>query len=427
MATLRHRRPVAIMAVAIVAVVGVVALPIWQADAAPGDDASSFVPIAPCRLFDYRPAPFTVGTRTSALGPAETHLQQVTGDVGNCDIPDGITAVSLNVAVLQGTASSYLVLFPANLTSAPLASSLNWVAGQPPTPNKVDVRVSDNGAIKLHNAFGKVYVLADAVGYYTSESLMDMDARTVALETASTQATDRLDSLEAENAELRSRLEGLEMLTASMTLEKVDGYPVVRFTGVNLQVVDGSGFTGGEVNGVGNLIVGYNENYRDVPDEDFVNVRTGSHNLVIGRYHNYSSWSGLVAGDSNTLDGFIASVTGGGGNTAGDYATVTGGLANTASGWGASVTGGARNAAEGNSTSVTGGNDNVATGHNASITGGLENTASGNDSAVVGGFHNDAAGNHETVLGGEGITCDDLDDFDAVVCGEGAVDPPDSP
>lgn len=146
------------LAVALLSGIGV-------AQAAGGGVATSFVPVDPCRLFDYRPAPDTVGGRVDPLGPGETASQQVTGQVGNCDIPAGAAAVALNVTVVGATAASYLTIYPAD-APAPLASSLNWVAGQPPTPNKVDVKLSGGGAIKLSNLAGHVNVLADVVGYY---------------------------------------------------------------------------------------------------------------------------------------------------------------------------------------------------------------------------------------------------------------------
>ncbi|MGH7288214.1 MAG: hypothetical protein ACREI8_09390, partial [Myxococcota bacterium] len=61
--------------------------------------------------------------------------------------------------------------------------------------------------------------------------------------------------------------------------------------GVNVQVVSGSGATEGLVNGLGNLIVGYNEDVAQntcIPRVGCVNppaIRTGSHNLVIGAEH----------------------------------------------------------------------------------------------------------------------------------------------
>ena len=56
----------------------------------------------------------------------------------------------------------------------------------------------------------------------------------------------------------------------------------VFFTGVNVHIVSGSGSTddGGTLSGLGNLILGYNALGNDLGAGD---VRTGSHNLVLGR------------------------------------------------------------------------------------------------------------------------------------------------
>lgn len=164
------------------ALIVVVVFQAWRVDATPGGSDSTFVPIAPCRLFDYRPAPDTVGSRSTPLGPGEVHQQQVTGPVGDCTLPSGITGVALNVTAVGGTAPSVLTLYPSDLASAPKASNLNWVPGQPPMPNKVDVQVSPGGAIKLLNAFGSVYALADVAGYYTDDTLSDIADRLAALE-----------------------------------------------------------------------------------------------------------------------------------------------------------------------------------------------------------------------------------------------------
>lgn len=66
---------------------------------------------------------------------------------------------------------------------------------------------------------------------------------------------------------------------------------VVRFTGANVQIRSGAGASWGtgdddspDVNGLGNLIIGY--------DEDDENDKTGSHNLVLGPYHTYSQAGG---------------------------------------------------------------------------------------------------------------------------------------
>jgi hypothetical protein len=129
-----------------------------------------FVPISPCRLFDLRPAPDQVGPRSAPLGPSETYTQAVRGLNGSCDIPADATAVAMNVTAIGGTAGSFLTIWPSDVTPRPVASNLNWVPGSPPTPNKVDVKLSADGKINLFNLAGSVSVLADVVGYYADHN-----------------------------------------------------------------------------------------------------------------------------------------------------------------------------------------------------------------------------------------------------------------
>ena len=113
--------------------------------------------------------------------------------------------------------------------------------------------------------------------------------------------------------------------------------------GCNLHVQDGTGDStqyNTVPNGLGNLIVGYNEDHKDGSE------KTGSHNVIVGAYHTYTNTSGLVAGINNTI--------------AGHSAAVTGGKLNVASGWGSSVNGGYANEASGYLSSVSGGIQNVA-------------------------------------------------------------------
>ena len=127
-----------------------------------------FVPINPCRLLDTRPATL-VGPRNKPLGPAEIFTQQVTASNGNCTIPSDATAVAMNVTVVDGTAGSFLTIWPSD-AGKPLASSLNWQPGQAATPNKVDVRLSPEGRINFFNNAGTVNLIADVVGYYADHN-----------------------------------------------------------------------------------------------------------------------------------------------------------------------------------------------------------------------------------------------------------------
>lgn len=127
-----------------------------------------FVAVTPCRLFDTRPAPDTVGPRATPIGADEPNalVQQVTGNNGSCSgIPSDARAVAMNVTTINATAPSFLTVYPADV-AAPTASNLNYGPGSPPTPNKVDVKLSAAGQIKVLNKNGTVDVLADVVGYY---------------------------------------------------------------------------------------------------------------------------------------------------------------------------------------------------------------------------------------------------------------------
>ncbi len=135
---------------------------------------SAFVPMVPCRLMDTRPAPETIGSRATPLGPDETVVVDVHGANGDCTgdlaIPATATAVAMNVTTVNGTAASFLTLWPSDAAEQPDASNLNWLAGAPATPNKVDVQLSADGTVSIFNKNGTVDVIADVVGYYQPES-----------------------------------------------------------------------------------------------------------------------------------------------------------------------------------------------------------------------------------------------------------------
>ena len=126
---------------------------------------SEFTAIAPCRIMDTR-ATSTVGGRPVPLGPAETYSISTFGTNGNCTLPSELTALSLNVTIVDPTANSYLTVFPAG-GSVPTASNLNFVANQAPVPNAVTVAVAADGRISFYNNGGSVNVIADVVGYFT--------------------------------------------------------------------------------------------------------------------------------------------------------------------------------------------------------------------------------------------------------------------
>ncbi len=159
----------------------------------------------------------------------------------------------------------------------------------------------------------------------------------------------RVAQLEAQVAAMEKILQFVRVETKKM--DSLSG-PHWIIEGANVHVRSGAGntpdrcFAGNpgypncdSLTGLGNLIVGYNERIavRREPPE----LRTGSHNLIVGRHQSYSSFGGFLAGSMNEITHAHASVCGGTNNRAtGQFSSVSGGVGNVASGTIASVSGG---------------------------------------------------------------------------------------
>ena len=203
-----------------------------------------------------------------------------------------------------------------------------------------------------------------------------------------------VNTLQTQVGSLQDQVTALQDLLSNVTRTGND----IHITGANLHIESGSGSTDGTVNGLGNLIIGYDEARGDSTSD-----KTGSHNLVIGVGNNYLSYGGLVAGNKNTISGPYTSISGGFNNSAsGVTSSISGGLNNKASNIGASVSGGEQNTASSIGSSVSGGKLNIASGSGASISGGSDNTADGDDSSVSGGFHVNTGGTFNWAAGSSG-------------------------
>ena len=222
-------------------------------------------------------------------------------------------------------------------------------------------------------------------------------------------------------AALSGRVEALESLLAGVSRNA----DTLRLSGLNLQVVNGTGSTE-EMNGLGNVIIGYNA-------DPAATERTGSHNLVIGDEHSYTSHSGIASGLNNNLSEVRSFVSGTDNTASGNDSFVGGGTGNAASGSLSFVGGGDRNTASGVRSFLAGGEVATASGWRAFVGGGYSNTASGGipdvgpgkpgttgGAFVGGGFENTASGEGSFVGGGDGNTasgvCAWLSDVNVVPC-----------
>ncbi len=252
-----------------------------------------------------------------------------------------------------------------------------------------------------------------------------------------TQLNTTVTQLNTTVTQLSTKENALESLLAGVSRTG----QTLKFSGLNMQLVSGSGSTDGTINGLGNLIIGYNED---------PGPQTGSHNLVLGDGQSFTSYGGIVAGqndalsgpfadvfgDNNSAAGKSASVLGGEFNLASDpfssisggcdgvagtasalagacsgsngYESISGGVLNRADGLFSSVSAGQQNHADGYATAVNGGDHNTAggssSGNFASIAGGGGNLSNGDESAIAGGQDNETTDDDSFVGGG----CDNL-------------------
>jgi hypothetical protein len=225
-------------------------------------------------------------------------------------------------------------------------------------------------------------------------------------------------ALQAENAaqqaviaDLQSRLSAVEANTAL----QMDGYvivdnntingapgPHVIFQGVNVHIQNGEGSTRSSGGGLGNLIVGYNEEPRTLEPGE----RGGSHNLILGRTHKYLAAGGIangwgaelranaavaLAADENVIDRSYSASIGGWGNHIINRGVTIGGRDNTIYGNRSVIVGGQNN---------TTGEIDTTLGLYATIVGGLEHIATGDYSNISGGYDNHAVGDYSAISGG---------------------------
>ena len=203
---------------------------------------------------------------------------------------------------------------------------------------------------------GLVQIIQDLQNQLNALQTIDVNA----LESTLTALQEEVDALESENAALAQQVQALQnagFLTeetdpiasasgyATETWVEDQGYSTgsgieglenylsvdeenhtVLISGANLQVVSGEGSTDAPVNGRGNVIIGYDEEASFVESWILGLDKSGSHNLIVGAGHKYTSFGGMVAGYNNAIWGDFSSVSGGLNNYAvGNFSSILGG------------------------------------------------------------------------------------------------------
>lgn len=140
----------------------------------------------------------------------------------------------------------------------------------------------------VRNPIGQLKAMVDALTVRVAE--LEVNSQTAR------QLQTRVETLEAENTTLQARLACVSIGSNSWDL---------FLDGCNVHVRDGTGGSD-STSGMGNLVIGYDEGSGG---------KTGTHNLVVGPNHRYTSWGGVVFGRDNRTTAPSASALGGSGIT----------------------------------------------------------------------------------------------------------------
>ena len=121
-----------------------------------------FIGVAPCRIADTRGNGFTGQYGPPALVADAMRTFTI---AGQCGIPVGAAAVSLNLVALNVGANGDLRVFPTG-GAVPLVSTLNYNANTPNIANAAVVPLGTGGAITVQADAASIDLIIDTNGYY---------------------------------------------------------------------------------------------------------------------------------------------------------------------------------------------------------------------------------------------------------------------
>jgi streptogramin lyase len=142
----------------------------------------AYTPVTPCRLLDTRVArgAFALRSGRNYAASDNTRIGQAGGNPAGCGIPIGPEALALTITAVLPTAVGNLVAYPAN-TTVPLASALNFLAGQI-IANTTVVSITPGGGDNFslfNNSDGQTEVVVDVVGYFWEYASADCTKTTI--------------------------------------------------------------------------------------------------------------------------------------------------------------------------------------------------------------------------------------------------------
>jgi len=138
----------------------------------------AYMAITPTRVCDTRPGnpsdlsgPYAqcngAFDQGETLGPGSTLQVQVAGN--GYPVPSDAASVVMTITVTGTTSPGYLTVYPSG-TPRPMASSLNWSAGETVANLVTSAIGNSDGAVSVYNSAGNTNVIVDVEGYFTLPS-----------------------------------------------------------------------------------------------------------------------------------------------------------------------------------------------------------------------------------------------------------------
>jgi len=126
----------------------------------PANPASKLNTVPPCRIVDTRNAPGAFGGPAIPGGGTRTFAL-----AGQCGVPSSAKSVAVNLTVTEPSSAGFFTAFPAG-ASRPLASNLNFLAGQTRANNAV-LQLGSGGAVSIFNGgSGTAHLVLDVTGWF---------------------------------------------------------------------------------------------------------------------------------------------------------------------------------------------------------------------------------------------------------------------
>ena len=146
------------------------------------NDDLVFTPVAPCRIVDTRVAGGQIlsGQTRSFDADSPSGFASQGGSATNCGIPYGVvSAIAVTITATQPSAAGFFTAWAIG-SPLPLASNLNWAAGQTiANTTVVPILPGAGNDWSLFSGGGNVQAIVDVVGFYATPVATALDCVTV--------------------------------------------------------------------------------------------------------------------------------------------------------------------------------------------------------------------------------------------------------